>query len=112
MTHTEQNFLGREDNFLHSTPKFVVIRKGKTSTCFPPPHHSRKEKIFQSNPDLEINRLSMNIPHGNLSCISLNAIQRSQKFIHTDQQSIHIPLKFVKMIRHGNVHTHESEALV
>ncbi len=27
MSHTEQNFLGREDNFLHSTPKFVVIRK-------------------------------------------------------------------------------------
>jgi len=26
-SHTEQNFLGREDNFLHSTPKLVVIRK-------------------------------------------------------------------------------------
>jgi hypothetical protein len=27
MSHTEQNFLGREDNFLHSTPKLVVIRR-------------------------------------------------------------------------------------
>jgi hypothetical protein len=27
MSHTEQNFLGREDNFLNSTPKLVVIRK-------------------------------------------------------------------------------------
>jgi hypothetical protein len=26
MSHTEQNFLGREDNFLHSTQKLVVIR--------------------------------------------------------------------------------------
>jgi hypothetical protein len=48
MSHTTKNFLGREDNFLHSTPKLVVIRKDKTSTCFKPPHHSIKDKIFQT----------------------------------------------------------------
>jgi hypothetical protein len=46
MSYKESNFLGREDNFLHSTPKLVVIRIEETSTCFKPPHHSIKEKIF------------------------------------------------------------------
>jgi hypothetical protein len=77
MRYIKQNFLGREDNFLHSTPKFVVIRKDYTSIHFKPFHHSIKEKTFQANPDLEINKLSKNIPHENLFCILVNALERT-----------------------------------
>jgi hypothetical protein len=54
----------------------------------------------------------MNIPHENLYCISLNAIQRSQKFICTDHQNTYIPSKFLKIVRHENCRKHESDALV